>query len=47
MVLRMLRQLCDRAGIRPESNQQRVEELMQETNVNDMMQKLDQELPKK
>jgi uncharacterized membrane protein len=45
--LRMLRQLCERAGIQPESDdQRRVEDLMQETNVNDLMQRLDRELPK-
>jgi uncharacterized membrane protein len=47
MTLRMLRQLCERAGIPPESAQQRrVEDLMQETNVYEVMQRLDEELPK-
>jgi uncharacterized membrane protein len=46
-VLRMLRQLCERADIDAESSaQQRVEELMQETNVYDVMQQIDRELPK-
>jgi len=47
IVLRMLRQLCERAGIQPESeHQRRVEDLMQETNVYDVMQRIDRELPK-
>jgi uncharacterized membrane protein len=47
MALRMLRHLCDRAGIPPETRQeQRVEDLMQETNVYQVMKELDAELPK-
>jgi len=46
-VLRLLRQLCDHAGVKPESNaQRRVEELMEETNVYDVMQQIDRGLPK-
>jgi hypothetical protein len=46
-VLRMLRQLCERAGIQPESNaQRRVEDLMEETNVYDVMQQIDRRLPR-
>jgi hypothetical protein len=46
MALRMLRQLCDHAELPPESeNQGKVEELMQETNVHDVMSRLNQELP--
>jgi uncharacterized membrane protein len=47
ITLRMLRQLCENAGIPAESEQQqRVEDLMQETNVYEVMQRLDAELPK-
>jgi uncharacterized membrane protein len=47
ITLRMLRQLCENAGIPRESEQQqRVEDLMQETNVYEVMQRLDEELPK-
>ena len=47
IVLRMLRQLCERAGIEPETTQDgRVEELMQETNVYDVMKEIDRNLPK-
>jgi hypothetical protein len=47
ITLRMLRQLCENAGIPAESEQQRrVEDLVQETNVYDVMQRLDAELPK-
>jgi uncharacterized membrane protein len=46
MVLRMLRQLCERAGVEPLSeDQRRVEELVQETNVYDVMKQLEIELP--
>ena len=46
-VLRMLRQLCERAGVAPESAAERqVEDLMQETNVYDLMQQIDRGLPK-
>jgi uncharacterized membrane protein len=46
-VLRMLRQLCERAGVEPESHaQRRVDELMQETNVYEVMQQIDRDLPK-
>lgn len=46
-VLRMLRQLCERAGIEPESDaQRRIDELMQETNVYDVMQQIDRRLPR-
>jgi uncharacterized membrane protein len=47
MVLRMLRQLCERAGIQPEDgSQRRVEDLMQETNVYQVMQQLEKRLPR-
>jgi uncharacterized membrane protein len=47
MALRMLRHLCEHAGIPPESeSQRRVEDLMQETNVYHVMQKIEEELPK-
>ena len=46
-VLRMLRQLCERAGVEPQSDaQRRVDELMEETNVHDVMQQIDRGLPK-
>jgi uncharacterized membrane protein len=46
-VLRMLRHLCERAGIEPESAaQRRMEDLMQETNVFDVMQQIDRGLPR-
>jgi uncharacterized membrane protein len=48
MVLRMLRQLCDRAGIPPPSaDQRRVEDLMQDTNVYEVMERIDHNLPNK
>lgn len=47
MVLRMLRQLCERAGIQPEDGSQGlVEDLMQETNVYQVMQQLEKRLPR-
>jgi uncharacterized membrane protein len=46
-VLRMLRQLCEHAGVEPESNaQRRVDDLMEETNVYDVMEQIDRDLPK-
>lgn len=46
-VLRMLRQLCERAGIEPQSDaQRRVDALMEETNVHDVMQQIDRGLAK-
>jgi uncharacterized membrane protein len=46
-VLRMLRQLCEHAGVDPgPSAQQRVEELMEETNVYDVMKQIERGLPK-
>jgi uncharacterized membrane protein len=47
MVLRLLGRLCEHAGIPPESEHQRqVEDLMQETNVYHVVEKLEEELPK-
>ena len=47
MALRMLRQLCDRAGIPPEnSHQRRAENLMEDTNVYEVMKRIDEQLPK-
>jgi uncharacterized membrane protein len=44
MALRMLRQLCDRAGIQPESDRE-VQDLMGETNVHELMRQIENELP--
>jgi uncharacterized membrane protein len=45
--LRMLRQLCERSGVRPESDEdRRVEDLMQETNVSEVMDQIERRLPK-
>jgi uncharacterized membrane protein len=44
MALRMLRQLCERAGIQPDSDSD-VQDLMRETNVYDVMQQLEKKLP--
>jgi uncharacterized membrane protein len=47
MVLRMLRQWFEHAGIpAPSDHQHRVEELMEETNVSEVMQRIDEELPR-
>jgi uncharacterized membrane protein len=47
MVLRMLRQWFEHAGMPPPpDHQHRVEELMEETNVSEVMQRIDEELPK-
>jgi uncharacterized membrane protein len=44
MALRMLRELCDRAGIQPESDRD-VQDLMAETNVHELMRQIEGELP--
>jgi len=47
MALRLLRQLCERAGIQPESKRdEQVENLMRETNVFEVMERIDSELPR-
>jgi hypothetical protein len=47
-VLRMLRRISERLDIQPESSEQaRAEKLGEETNVFELMQSLDKELPGK
>lgn len=44
--LRMLRQLCEGAGVHPQTvDQRRVESLMEETNVYEVMKHIDRKLP--
>jgi uncharacterized membrane protein len=45
MALRMLRQLCERADIVPATEEGRVQDLMQETNVHDLMEQIQRGLP--
>jgi len=46
MALRMLGQLCDRADIPPASDVEgRAHDLMQETNVHDVMEQIERGLP--
>jgi uncharacterized membrane protein len=42
--LRMLRQLCERAGIQTEADRE-VQDLMRETNVDELMERIESELP--
>jgi uncharacterized membrane protein len=46
MALRMLRELCGRAGVQPAGNEARDERLMETTNVREVMQEIDKELPR-
>jgi uncharacterized membrane protein len=47
MVLRLLRQWFEHAGLTPASDpQRRVDELIEETNVSEVMQQIDKELPR-
>jgi hypothetical protein len=46
LMLRMLRRIADRLDVKPESEEQaRAEKLGEETNVYELMQNLDEELP--
>jgi uncharacterized membrane protein len=46
MALRMLRELCGRAGVQASAGDRQDEHLMEKTNVYDVMKEIDKELPK-
>jgi ribosomal protein L12E/L44/L45/RPP1/RPP2 len=47
MVLRMLTQICERLGIEPDAERdERARKLMEETNVYELMEKVDQKFGK-
>jgi uncharacterized membrane protein len=46
MTLRMLQRLCEHAGVQPESTEEvRLDQLMEETNVAEVMKEIDKKMP--